>query len=133
MYCQVKGVYWAFTRKRPVGMVMQSVDNVVPGAGPIEAFTWYDLPWAMGTHESADALLEREVDVTDPDSFDPEIHGMALVAAQRARPAINLTPGIEEGHCRIGGEVQVTEVRKSGVRTITVGEFPDKVGQRIAA
>ncbi|WCT73797.1 hypothetical protein PQ455_00760 [Sphingomonas naphthae] len=133
IFCQVKGAYWDFSRKRPMGMMMQANAGDMVGAGAIEAYTWYDLPWAMGTHEAAEVLLGRAVDLEEPDSFDAEHDGYALIKAQRQRGGIDITPGMEAGHCRIGGEVHLTEVRKTGVQVYVIGDFVDQIGERIVA
>lgn len=131
VYCQVKGVAWDFAKNRPQGFTMQSDETQVLGAGTMEPFVWYDLPWMMGTHETAADLLGRPVDLIDPASFDADSDSMALVTAQRRRPAINVTPGAVPGFCRIGGEIHLTEVRKTGVYLYAVGQFPDPLGELI--
>jgi hypothetical protein len=131
LFCLVKGVAWDFAQKRPVGFLMQTADGEMAGGEAIAAFTWYETAWALGTHESADALLDRPVDVTDPDSFDPETDGLSLITAQRCRGAIDITPGVIPGFFRIGGEIHLTEIRKTGVQVFAIGDFPDRVGELI--
>jgi hypothetical protein len=133
LFCQVKGIVWDFASKRPQGFVMQNVSGEMVGAGCVEPYVWYDTAWAMGTHEGAAQLLGREINLTDPASFDPEQDGVDLVTAQRRGVTINITPGIAAGHCRIGGEIHLTEVRKTGVQVFAIGEFPDPIGKHIDA
>lgn len=130
--CGVRGVAWDYARKRPIGFVVVSdPEALLPGA---TAFAWYETAWNVtatpGAASPAD-ILGRDVDLTDPASFEPEADGLALITAQRERGAIDAMPGLEAGHCRIGGEVDLTEVTKHGVRVWQIHDFGDRVGGRI--
>lgn len=135
LFLMVKGMAWDFKRNRPVGFTAQSnAGRVLLATGrdmEMAPFGVYEMPWMLGTHEPADLLLGRPVDLLDPASFDPEHDGLALVTQHRLRGVIDLTPGCEPGHCRIGGEVHLTEVRKTGVQIFEIGRFPDRIGRPI--
>jgi hypothetical protein len=130
--CGVRGVAWDFARKRPIGFVLVSDPAaLLPGA---IAFAWHETAWNITATPGAASpgdILGREVDITDPASFDPERDGLALIVAQRERGVIDTMVGLEPGHCRIGGEVDLTEVTKHGVRVWRIHDFGDVVGERI--
>lgn len=100
-----------------------------PGWGAYQTAECTD---AHGTDVHVSKLLGRPSELFDAVTFDPHVDGFRLVEAQRASPQTNLTPGVDSSVCyRIGGEVELTEVTRRGVKVWCIGTFPDKVGQRI--
>lgn len=78
------------------------------------------------TPESA---LGRPVDLCDPSSFNPRLHGLPLIEAQRSR---RWRDGGALAY-RIGGQAVLTRVSRRGVERTVLREWPDRVGERIAA
>lgn len=131
-YAVLIGCYWDFSAKRPQGFRVQAQRGGLVNQ-EVEAFEWYDMDWSLASHLEIEALLGRAADVTNPNSFDPASDGLALVHAQRISGLIDMMPGIEPGHCRIGGHVDLTEVTKSGVKVWHLHTYPDEPGRLIAA
>jgi len=129
----LKVAAWDARRKRPAGYLIatdaQAAEAVLgPEWG---AYQVAECSSAHGTHEHISDLLGRPCQLEDAATFDPHVHGYALIAAQRQRGSLNITPGISDYPFRIGGEAELTEVTRRGVRVWGVGTFPDKIGERI--
>lgn len=125
---------WCSRQKRPVGYLIMSdqlAAEAMIGLG-WGAYQVAECKNAQAIHVDASELLGRPVDLSDATTFDPHVDGFRLVEAQRATSQINITPGIDSSACyRIGGEVELTEVTRRGVKVWCIGTFPDKVGERI--
>lgn len=128
----VTGVVWDFAQKRPEGFTMTSRrDTHMKG---IEPFEWMCGDWIIAGAEigSPEQQLGRPVDLTDPDSFNPESDGLALITAQRRAGITPTNPACDTSvRHRIGADIDLTEVTKTGVRVWKIHEFPDVLGERI--
>ena len=124
------GVAWDHSRKRPVGFTILSKSGL-NDAG-LEPYVYYELPWSFSCGESAEARSYVEAHCpTEPDRFDPEKDGLALVEIQRAA-RINAVSGLDLIPAyRIGCEVIMATVSKKGVALKCLHDFGDKVGEKI--
>ncbi|OUC54967.1 hypothetical protein CA262_08930 [Sphingobium sp. GW456-12-10-14-TSB1] len=80
---------------------------------------------------AADAFGGRRINVTRPASFDPVKDGAALVDAQRAK-VTGWGHGIADGSY-IAGDTLLTEISANGLAFDLIAQYPDKVGERVAA
>lgn len=126
----LKGAAWDERRARPVGFILSSDSTLLPAADPFTVYeTAYNFTLADGAASLAD-MLGRDADPTRPDQFDPEQDGLKLVMAQRSAGAASLLPHLHGLRHTIGGEVLLTEISKSGVKTWTLHDFGDQLGAR---
>ena len=133
VFGSLKVAAWCSRRARPTGYLIHSTAEAAmamlgPGWGAYEVA---EAKSSAATHQQPSELLGRPCDLDDPDTFDPERDAFALIAAQRAGGALNITPGCDSYPYRIGGEVELTEVTRRGVKVWSMGKFPDRVGERI--
>lgn len=126
----VVGVAWNFTRNRPEGFVMQSATGLLHAE--MEAMVWYETDFIMANIEAGGTTAEQlgqDIDWMDPGSFDPEVDGLALITKQRMAGGATTTPGCDpSARYRIGGQVDLTEVTKAGVRIWHIHDFNDPIG-----
>ncbi|MFD1950680.1 hypothetical protein ACFSGX_07860 [Sphingomonas arantia] len=127
------GVAWDFDAKAPSGFIIQSRAGIItPDAEP---FVWYETDWNLAGGEigsDAAAQLGRACDLTDPKSFDPERDGLALIERQRRAAITPTTPGFDTScRHRIGGDIDMTVVTRTGVQVWCIHKFPDVVGEPI--
>jgi len=131
----LRGVVWDYAAKLPHGFMIHS-DPEVCGMPGTEPFSWYKSSWALTLNDGqvtpAD-VLGRDVELTDPDSFDVAVDSIVLVARQRANPCNVTTPGLDPTvRHRIGGGVDVIGVTKLGVQAYRVHTWQeDRVGEFI--
>lgn len=129
---QVTGAMWDPKAKRIEGFFLTSHDGTLKGQ-EVEPYVWYETSWlaASGHPDGLRGYLGRDVDLTDPESFNPEIDGLALIEAQRRHGVESVQPGVEPGHCRIGAEAHLHVISRRGVTIYQLTEWPDLVGQRL--
>jgi hypothetical protein len=130
----LKVAAWNARKAAPEGYIVSSDDLVAEnciGAG-WKAFEVAEVRSSVGTDVHPAELLGRECELHDPLTFDPHQDAFALVAEQRRRGQYNITPGIDGSvRFRIGGEVELTEVTRRGVKVWSCGTFPDQPGEFI--
>lgn len=129
----LKVAAWSARKGRPVGYMVSSDEttarhNIGADWGAYEVA---EVTSSHGTLQHVSNLLGRPCQLEDPDTFDPHSDAFALVAAQRAEGQTLLMAGVAPSFIRIGGEVELTEVSRRGVKLWSCGTFPDKVGELI--
>lgn len=80
-----------------------------------------------------EAMFGREVDFTDPRSFDPETDGLKPFLHARRAPLMRQAGSLfAAGACGgFGGEVEMAEISRRGVRLWRLHDFGDVVGAPI--
>ena len=106
-------------------------DGSMTGGLGVSPFEAVEVDWSA-TGAAPDYYLGRQVNVRDRRSFDPHADGIALMEGQRREMRWGPTPTALKC-ARIGGEIQVAKVTGAGVQHSILHQWPDFVGERIAA
>lgn len=123
------GVVWDFAKNRAQGFSIASRDGLIRHG--MEPYLWYDTDSSVTIVSGDDvASFIGRFNLADPASFNPETDGLELVRVQRELLLETTVPGCALAY-RIGGEIDLTEVTKNGVKTWKIHDFHDKVGERI--
>lgn len=83
---------------------------------------------------TAEDLLGRSVDPSDPSSFDPDADGLAMMQAQRADRIVPAISGAITGAkdvCGVGGECEQVIITRRGVKCFSLHTWPDQLGELI--
>ncbi len=127
---QVTGAMWQSDTQRLAGFVVSSASGTLQGQ-QTDPFAWYETEWLLTLPaDSLPAIFGRPVNLADPSSFDPETDGVTLAKAQRAAIRASVTPGAGSA-CRIGGDLDMTEITPNGVTVWTIHAWPDRIGELI--
>lgn len=125
---------WSARQGRPVGYMIASDDIAAAfNIGPDwRAWQVAEVKSSHGTEDHVSTLLGRPCELEDAATFNPHEDAFALIEAQRQKPIASITPGAVPDRYRIGGEVELVEVSRRGVKVWGCGTFPDVVGEMIA-
>jgi hypothetical protein len=108
-------------------IILANEDFLFPGYA--KAFEPVEMSHVITGTKSIVAYLGKEVDFTDPQSFDPLIDGVRLMSAQRHIERFERA--YDAPAHRIGGGCEVAIVGRRGVQVRTLWEWPDVLGEMI--
>lgn len=123
----LKIVAWDFAKNRPIGMQISN-NNII---SDLNTFELFQTDFSVTLHNNAPDLLSLigDVDLTDPDQFDPEVDGLRMIEAQRVSGTTMTLPGGVVTNFTVGGEAQLYTVTKHGVSCHCLREWPDEIGK----
>lgn len=131
----LKVAAWSARLGRPTGYMISSDAFQAQMYGLRAPFEVWGVDHSLDGAADLDELLGKPpaAQLSDAGVFDPHEEAFALVAEQRRRGQFSITPntGTPGISYRIGGEVELTEVTRRGVKVWCCGKFPDKVGELI--
>ncbi len=119
-------VYFCPDRARAAGVMLSSTRLGLPNW--YEPFTCLPVTEATSPGVEIATALGRDVDATDPSSFDAARDGRLVAEAQR-RSTWSFN-GVPAGH-HAAGAVDLTTVDEHGVRTRAIQHWRDQRGKRV--
>ena len=118
---------WDARKQKPrLFVVSNMADGLEAHGAPGTVIEFYSY---FSTAMSPFDLLGRTFDATDPAQFDADRDGLAIMEAARRIPMTSATGG--PSYLGIGGGVDQVVITRRGVKSFSLGEWPDEVGRRI--
>ena len=116
---------WSERLQRPLGLSFFT--NADDGAPEQRPWIWYParvilLPFPKPVDVWG---MDVQVDIKDPEIFDPFTDSMHIVHAQRAKRA----GWLHGDGCKVAGEIHLVEVSAGGVKIFDLHTYPDRVGE----
>jgi len=130
----IVAVGWSKSRGMPASYLVGSHDRVVAPGLTAMAWQLVELPDVL----IAPPIAEKQISAVgwnvpySPESFRPNVDGLALLKAQRfSRRELDASTGMRGQVYVVGGFVQLTSVSPYGVNCEVLHWWPDAVGRRI--
>jgi hypothetical protein len=127
-------VGWSKNRAAPASYLVCSHDRPITGGLAAKAWQLVELPDVL----IAPPIAEKQISAVgwniphSPDSFRPDVDGLALLKAQRlSRRELDPSSGMRGQVYVVGGFIQLTSVSSHGVNSDVLHWWPDQVGRRI--
>jgi hypothetical protein len=130
----IVAVGWSKTRDAPASYLVSSQDRPVAEGLAAKAWDLVELPDVL----IAPPIAEKQISAVgwnvpySPESFRPDVDGVALLKAQRlSRRELDHRSGVRGQVYVVGGFIQLTTVSSHGINSDVLHWWPDKVGRRI--
>jgi hypothetical protein len=127
-------VGWSKSRGAPASYLVCSHDRPITGGLAAKAWQLVELPDVL----IAPPIAEKQIAAVgwniphSPESFRPDVDGVALLKAQRlSRRELDRSSGMRGQVYVVGGFIQLTSVSSHGVSSDVLHWWPDQVGRRI--
>ena len=130
----IVAVGWSKARDAPASYLVSSQDRPVAQGLAAKAWELVELPDVL----IAPPIAENQISAVgwnvpySPESFRPDVDGVALLKAQRlSRRELDPRSGMRGQVYVVGGFIQLTTVSSHGVNSDVLHWWPDTVGRRI--
>jgi hypothetical protein len=130
----IVAVGWSKARDAPASYLVSSQDRPVAQGLAAKAWELVELPDVL----IAPPIAEKQISAVgwnvpySPESFRPDVDGVALLKAQRlSRRELDPRSGMRGQVYVVGGFIQLTTVSSHGVNSDVLHSWPDTVGRRI--
>jgi len=130
----IVAVGWSKARDAPASYLVSSQDRPVAQGLAAKAWELVELPDVL----IAPPIAEKQISAVgwnvpySPESFRPDVDGVALLKAQRlSRRELDPRSGMRGQVYVVGGFIQLTTVSSHGVNSDVLHWWPDTVGRRI--
>lgn len=124
--CDIALIGWSESRSRPEGYISRSKGLPEIGVAGGSLSPCDVGMFAAGSTDVANAFVDSVRE--NPDAFDAESDGIAVMELMRRVPApLSDEPGAIVGHF-IGGRVEQATVTREGISIRTIHEWPDTIG-----